>query len=149
MLTRRVPLRRVMPLRRGSPLKGRVPVRKERSRPRRGTYRSPEYLTGIRDVTEELGLPSHTTLSRPSPREPLLISLVGRTRIRAGTSTRSTRCRHGAQSTIALVVNRGTGTPNSGRALTTSVARDLFLEGPSTGPMQVRNGTRIFRFPDG
>jgi hypothetical protein len=43
-----VPLSRRVPLQRGLPPKRRVPVRKMRSRPRRGPDRSPDYLAWIR-----------------------------------------------------------------------------------------------------
>ena len=50
VLRRRVPLRRSVPLPRGLPPKRIVPVRKMRSRPRRGPDRSPEYLAWIRTL---------------------------------------------------------------------------------------------------
>jgi hypothetical protein len=45
-----VPLRRSAPLRRGLPPKRHVPVRKKRSRPRRGPDRNPHYLAWIRTL---------------------------------------------------------------------------------------------------
>ena len=45
-----MPLRRSAPLQRGLPPKRTVPVRKKRSRPRRGPNRSPEYLAWIRTL---------------------------------------------------------------------------------------------------
>ena len=50
VLRRRVPIGRIAPLRPGSPPKRRVPVRKERSRPRRGPARNPAYLAWIRTL---------------------------------------------------------------------------------------------------
>jgi hypothetical protein len=45
-----VPLRRSVPLQRGLPPKRTAPVRKRRSRPRRGPERSPDYLAWIRTL---------------------------------------------------------------------------------------------------
>jgi hypothetical protein len=45
-----VPLRRSAPLPRGRPPQRRVPLRKKRSRPRRGPDRCPEYLAWIRTL---------------------------------------------------------------------------------------------------
>jgi len=50
VIRRRVPLRRSAPLPRGMPPKRLVPVRRKRSRPRRGPERSPEYLAWIRTL---------------------------------------------------------------------------------------------------
>jgi hypothetical protein len=50
MLRRRVLLRRSVPLQGGLPPKRDLPVRKKRSRPRRGPERSPEYLAWIRTL---------------------------------------------------------------------------------------------------
>lgn len=48
MIARRVPLRRSRPLRRGVPPKRHEPLRKKRSRPRRGPPQRPDYLPWIR-----------------------------------------------------------------------------------------------------
>ncbi len=50
MIARRVPLRRSALLRRSLPPKRSVPVRKKRSRARRGPERNPEYLAWIRTL---------------------------------------------------------------------------------------------------
>jgi hypothetical protein len=51
VLTRRVRLRRTAPLRPGLPPKRRLPVRKKRSEPRRGSEKNPDYLDWIRTLS--------------------------------------------------------------------------------------------------